>query len=119
MFRKKLVGDFQDEAPTCVIDSCVKRSILLHNIRLQVGRDFLDRAPGVRSDGHTGKTITDCGILCYSQVMEKRLREPEHEGPIWKHPYFLYVILTVMLFVFLVAAGALAWKSGWLPNQSA
>lgn len=49
--------------------------------------------------------------------MEKREREPEFEGPLWKHPYFLYVILTLVLFGFLVIAASLALKNGWLPNS--
>jgi hypothetical protein len=49
--------------------------------------------------------------------MENQGREPEHEGPIWKHPYFLYVILTAILFGFLLIAAFLALKNGWLPNS--
>ncbi len=43
--------------------------------------------------------------------------EPEHHGSIWKHPYLVYVLLTVLLFVFLVFLGWLAWDNGWIPHR--
>lgn len=43
--------------------------------------------------------------------------EPEHEGPIWKHPYMVYVMLNVVLFVFLLIAAYVAWTSGWIPER--
>jgi hypothetical protein len=43
--------------------------------------------------------------------------EPEHEGPLWKHPYILYVLLTCALFAVLLFAGWLAWTNGWIPNR--
>jgi hypothetical protein len=44
-------------------------------------------------------------------------REDEHVGPIWKHPYFLYILLTLVLFLFLVGMPWLAWTNGWIPNR--
>jgi hypothetical protein len=43
--------------------------------------------------------------------------EAEHTGPIWKHPYLVYVIITLLLFGFLVLMGWLAIHEGWLPNR--
>lgn len=42
--------------------------------------------------------------------------EEEHKGSIWKHPYMLYVVLTMVLFTVLVVAAWLALKNGWLPK---
>lgn len=44
-------------------------------------------------------------------------REPEWQGPIWKHPYFIYAWLTLALFGFLVVMGALAVNQGWIPQR--
>lgn len=44
-------------------------------------------------------------------------REPEHVGPIWTHPYMLYVLFTVPLFLLLIFLGLLALKSGWIPDR--
>lgn len=43
--------------------------------------------------------------------------EPEWEGSWWKHPYILYILLTAVLFLFLVGMGWLAWTQGWIPNR--
>lgn len=43
--------------------------------------------------------------------------EEEHQGSIWKHPYMIYVVLTMFLFLFLVLMGWLAWTQGWIPNR--
>lgn len=43
--------------------------------------------------------------------------EREFDGPIWKHPYMVYVLLTAVLFVGLVIAAYLALKNGWLPTR--
>jgi hypothetical protein len=51
-----------------------------------------------------------------NQKMKILKGEEEHQGSIWKHPYMLYVVLTMILFVFLVIAAVLALKNGWLPN---
>ncbi|MFZ9595325.1 MAG: hypothetical protein ACO3A2_04530 [Bdellovibrionia bacterium] len=45
-----------------------------------------------------------------------QLREKEHTGSIWTHPYMIYVLLTLVLFLFLLFAGWLAWSEGWLPH---
>jgi hypothetical protein len=43
--------------------------------------------------------------------------ENEHEGPLWKHPYFLYIILTAVLFLLLVGTAWLAIANGWIPHR--
>jgi hypothetical protein len=43
--------------------------------------------------------------------------EPEFTGSGWKNPYVLYIILTVILFAFLVFMGYLAWTNGWIPHR--
>jgi hypothetical protein len=43
--------------------------------------------------------------------------EEEHQGPIWKHPYLLYILLTAFLFLFLIFMGWLALKWEWIPNR--
>jgi hypothetical protein len=48
--------------------------------------------------------------------VEKR-REIEHEGSIWKHPYLVYVALTVVIAVFLGTLGYLAWQNDWIPSR--
>ncbi len=44
-------------------------------------------------------------------------REVEHRGPMWKHPYFVYVILTAGIFAFLLIAGYLGLSEGWIPKR--
>ncbi|MGZ3708231.1 MAG: hypothetical protein ACXWPM_05355 [Bdellovibrionota bacterium] len=44
-------------------------------------------------------------------------REEEHQGSIWKHPYMIYVLLTVVLFLLLLLAAYLAITNGWIPNR--
>ncbi len=46
-----------------------------------------------------------------------REHEPEWTGPIWKHPYFLYVWITLGLFGFLLLMGYLALSEGWIPSR--
>lgn len=43
--------------------------------------------------------------------------EPEYQGSVWKHPYMIYIWLTIVLFIFLGIIGWLAWKQGWIPNR--
>lgn len=43
--------------------------------------------------------------------------EEEHVGSVWKHPYMVYVVLTMVLFVFLVVMGWLAWTNDWIPHR--
>jgi hypothetical protein len=45
------------------------------------------------------------------------LPEKEHSGPIWTHPYFIYVFFTVGLFLLLLLAAWLAWENDWIPNR--
>jgi hypothetical protein len=35
----------------------------------------------------------------------------------WKHPYVLYILLTLLLFAILVIGAALALKQGWIPQR--
>jgi hypothetical protein len=53
-----------------------------------------------------------------SEQKPKPVREPEREfdGPIWKHPYFMYIWLSLIPFALLLVASYLAIKNGWLPN---
>jgi hypothetical protein len=44
-------------------------------------------------------------------------REPEWEGSVWKHPYMIYILLTVVLFAFLLGMGWLALTQGWIPDR--
>ena len=44
--------------------------------------------------------------------------EPEWEGSIWKHPYMAYIVLTLVLFAFIMGMGWLAWTQGWTPERS-
>jgi len=48
---------------------------------------------------------------------ERPKPEPEWTGPIWKHPYFLYIWLTLGLFVFLLLMAYLATQEGWIPSR--
>jgi hypothetical protein len=52
-----------------------------------------------------------------SEKQRPRPNEPEHTGPIWKHPYMLYAALTAVLFVFILLMGKLALEQGWIPNR--
>ena len=52
-----------------------------------------------------------------SEQKPQREHEPEFEGPVWKHPYMIYIWLTAALFVFLLGAGWFAWTSGILPDR--
>jgi hypothetical protein len=44
--------------------------------------------------------------------------EREFKGPLWKHPYFMYIWLSMIPFVLLLVLAWLALKNGWLPNHS-
>jgi hypothetical protein len=43
--------------------------------------------------------------------------EPEHQGPIWKHPYMIYILLTLVLFAGLLFVGWLAYENDWIPSR--
>jgi hypothetical protein len=49
--------------------------------------------------------------------MEKLPREPEHSGPTWKHPYFLYIIITAILALILGIIAWLAQSNDWIPKR--
>lgn len=44
-------------------------------------------------------------------------REPEHQGPAWKHPYAIYIVLTIVLFLFIVGMGWIALENDWIPKR--
>jgi prolipoprotein diacylglyceryltransferase len=48
---------------------------------------------------------------------KQKHHEEEWTGPIWRHPYFLYVIMTTLLFLFLIVMGWLATQCDWIPNR--
>jgi len=43
--------------------------------------------------------------------------EKEFEGPIWKHPYMVYIWLTMILFTVLLIVTWIAFSSGMIPNR--
>lgn len=43
--------------------------------------------------------------------------EPEFTGSGWKNPYVIYIVLTMVLFGFLILMGYLAWTNGWITNR--
>lgn len=49
--------------------------------------------------------------------MSELKREEEHTGSIWKHPYMVYVVLTAVLFGFLLVMGWLAVSNNWIPQR--
>jgi hypothetical protein len=51
------------------------------------------------------------------QRMKIKPSEPEHEGSLVTHPYFAYIIATMVLALFLVFMGWLAIENGWLPTR--
>lgn len=50
-------------------------------------------------------------------MSEDLKHEPEWSGPWWKHPYMMYVWLTIVLFAFLGIAAWLAQTQGWIPER--
>ncbi len=44
-------------------------------------------------------------------------REAEHRGSIFKHPYMIYILLTVLLFTFLIIMTLIAKSQGWIPDR--
>lgn len=44
-------------------------------------------------------------------------RTTQYKGPWWKHPYFVYMGLTVVLFGLLMFVGWLAWINDWIPQR--
>ncbi len=43
--------------------------------------------------------------------------EAEHPGPVWTHPYMLYIIGTAALFGILLVAGWWAYHSDIIPHR--
>ncbi|MBL7717075.1 MAG: hypothetical protein JNL01_16540 [Bdellovibrionales bacterium] len=43
--------------------------------------------------------------------------EPEFRGPAWKHPYFLYIVLTLVIFGVMMIMGYLALDRGWVVRK--
>jgi hypothetical protein len=48
--------------------------------------------------------------------LEKKV-ENDWNGPVYRHPYFLYVWITFGLFIFLMVMGYLALKNDWVPTR--
>lgn len=48
---------------------------------------------------------------------QTRESEKEWSGPAWKHPYMLYMIGTLGLFMFLLLMGYLAVENDWIPKR--
>lgn len=44
-------------------------------------------------------------------------REKEWTGPLWKHPYMLYLLLTALLFALLLGIGAFALQNDLIPRR--
>jgi hypothetical protein len=44
-------------------------------------------------------------------------REKDWNGPAWKHPYVIYLVLVVVLFAFLGLMGYLAVENDWIPKR--
>lgn len=45
------------------------------------------------------------------------MSEPEHKGPLWKHPYVLYILLTTALFALLLSLAWLGMENDWIPRR--
>ena len=43
--------------------------------------------------------------------------EQEHVGSIWKHPYMIYVLLTLVLFLGLVLIAYFALRNDLIPQR--
>lgn len=43
--------------------------------------------------------------------------EREHVGSIWKHPYMIYIVLTVALALLLVGLTYVASENGLIPSR--
>lgn len=48
---------------------------------------------------------------------QKLKTELETHTTIWKHPYFVYILLTTALFLFLLLISWIAWTNGWIPDR--
>lgn len=51
------------------------------------------------------------------QPMKEKKREEEFSGPAWKHPYMLYILLVVLLFIFLLGMAYMAVQNDWIPKR--
>ena len=52
-----------------------------------------------------------------SPVESARNPEPEHRGSIWKHPYLIYAVLNLLLFLVLGLIGWMAYENDWIPKR--
>jgi len=43
--------------------------------------------------------------------------EKEWNGPTWRHPYVIYIILTIALFATLVTVALIMKSAGWVPTR--
>ncbi len=64
----------------------------------------------------------DKNAKAWAEIMKKQnsvksKTEPEFEGPAWKHPYMLYCLATVLLFIFLMGMGYMAIQNDWIPSR--
>ena len=51
------------------------------------------------------------------QRMKIKPSEPEHQGSLVTHPFFAYILGTVVLALFLAFMGWLANENGWIPTR--
>jgi hypothetical protein len=51
-----------------------------------------------------------------NQNETKRIREGDEKMG-WKHPYVLYILLTLALFLFLILIAYLAVTNDWIPKR--
>ena len=48
---------------------------------------------------------------------EMEYYEKEYKDTLWNHPYFIYIVLTLILFLFLGLIGWIAWDNDWIPHR--
>ncbi len=60
---------------------------------------------------------TSYGSVWGMSNSESPKREPEFSGPIWKHPYFIYIWLTAGIFAFLSTIAYVAYVNDWIPKR--
>lgn len=64
----------------------------------------------------------DKNVKAWSEIMKKqnvkeKKRADEFDGPAWKHPYMLYCLLVVLLFIFLLGMAYMAIENDWIPSR--
>lgn len=48
---------------------------------------------------------------------ESRAPEPEHKGPIWKHPLWVYAVLHILIIGVIFLIGWMALENNWVQIQ--